>query len=192
MTYQRSRSLLIGVLLLVAVVTLACGGGDGEAGDRSAPSGSSDVPPAPAGDLPATDGEAGAFDTSRAGVARLDPDLREAVVTAARDARRAGVPMVVTSGWRSREHQQRLYDEAVATYGSDEEARRYVATPDTSAHVTGDAVDLGPTDALSWLSQHGSRYGLCQTFANEMWHYELSTSPGGECPPMLADGRSRG
>ncbi|MCD4534597.1 M15 family metallopeptidase [Nocardioides sp. cx-169] len=191
MTDSHSRPLLIAVLLLVAIVTLACGGGDPEADDRSA-SGSSDVSPAPPDDVPATDGQASAFDTSRAGVARLDPDLREAVQTAARDARRAGVPMVVTSGWRSREHQQRLYDEAVATYGSDEEARRYVATPDTSAHVTGDAVDLGPTDALSWLSQHGSRYGLCQTFANEMWHYELSTSPGGECPPMLADGRSRG
>ena len=78
------------------------------------------------------------------------------------------------------------------SYGSDEEARKYVATPDTSAHVTGDAVDIGPTDADSWLSQHGASYGLCQTFANEMWHFELSTTPGGTCPEMYADGSARG
>ncbi len=79
----------------------------------------------------------------------------------------------------------------MARYGSEDEARRYVATPDSSAHVTGDAVDLGPTDALSWLSQHGADYGLCQTFANEMWHYELATTPGGRCPEMHLDGTGR-
>ncbi len=90
--------------------------------------------------------------------------------------------MVVTSGWRSRAHQQRLLAEAVSRYGSEEEARRYVSTPDTSAHVTGDAVDIGPTDGASWLSQHGSDYGLCQIFANEIWHYELATTPGRPVP----------
>ena len=28
-----------------------------------------------------------------------------------------------------------------------------------------------PTDADDWLIQHGSDYGLCQTYANEMWHF---------------------
>jgi D-alanyl-D-alanine carboxypeptidase len=41
----------------------------------------------------------------------------------------------------------------VSTYGSEEEALRYVSTPDKSAHVTGDAVDIGPTNAHSWLSR---------------------------------------
>ena len=134
----------------------------------------------------------GPLDTGDPTVGQLDPALLAALQSAARDALADGVPMSVTSGWRSREHQQRLYDEAVATYGSEEEARRYVATPDTSAHVTGDAVDIGPTDADSWLSQHGADYGLCQTFANEMWHFELATTPGGTCPEMLPDGSSRG
>jgi D-alanyl-D-alanine carboxypeptidase len=53
--------------------------------------------------------------------------------------------------------------------------------------VTGDAVDIGPTDADSWLQQHGDRYGLCQTYANEMWHFELATEPGGTCPPGKED-----
>lgn len=121
----------------------------------------------------------------------LDPDLRDAVRAARRDAAADGVTMRVTSGWRSRAHQQRLLDEAVETYGSVEVARRYVATPDSSAHVTGDAVDIGPTNASIWLGEHGSTYGLCQVFANEIWHFELATDPGGECPEMLPDGSYR-
>lgn len=129
--------------------------------------------------------------SSRPAIDRLDPDLRAAVRRAMRDARRDGVRMRVTSGWRSRAHQGRLLAEAVDRYGSLDEALRYVATPDTSAHVTGDAVDIGPTEADIWLIQHGAEYGLCQVFANEIWHFELATTPGGDCPELLPDGRSR-
>ena len=45
--------------------------------------------------------------------------------------------------------------------------------PDTSAHVSGDAVDIGPSGAAAWLSEHGAEYGLCQIYGNEPWHYEL-------------------
>jgi len=102
-----------------------------------------------------------------------------------------GIRMVVTSGWRSKAHQRRLFDEAVTRYGSAEEAHRYVSPPDTSEHVTGDAVDIGPTDAADWLSRHGADCGLCQIFANEIWHYELAATPGGRCPEMYADSSSR-
>ena len=123
---------------------------------------------------------------------RLDPDLHDAVRAAMRDARADGVEMRITSGWRSREHQQRLLDEAIERYGGREEALRLVATPDTSAHVTGDAVDIGPAEADHWLIEHGAAYGLCQVFANEIWHFELATEPGGTCPPLLPDGSYRG
>lgn len=127
------------------------------------------------------------FDSEHAAIRKLDPDLLAAVRDAAEDARAAGVELRVTSGWRSREYQQRLLDEAVAAYGSLAEARRLVSTPEKSAHVTGKAVDIGPTDAADWLIRHGADYGLCQTYANEMWHFELSTEPGGECPVPLSD-----
>jgi hypothetical protein len=39
--------------------------------------------------------------------------------------------------------------------------------------VSGDAVDIGPSDAAAWLSKHGAGYGLCQIYDNEPWHYEL-------------------
>ena len=125
-------------------------------------------------------------------IRKLDPDLRAALHRATDDARADGVTLVVNSGWRSRAHQQRLFDEAVQKYGSEDEARRYVSTPDVSAHVTGDAVDIGPTDAAEWMSRNGSAYGLCQMFANETWHYELATTPGGTCPEMLPDSSYRG
>jgi zinc D-Ala-D-Ala carboxypeptidase len=125
-------------------------------------------------------------------IRNLDPDLREALTRATTDARADGVTLVVNSGWRSRAHQQRLFDQAVRKYGSEDEARRYVSTPDVSAHVRGEALDIGPTEAADWLSRHGSAYGLCQVFANEIWHYELATTPGGTCPAMLPDSSYRG
>ena len=123
-------------------------------------------------------------------IARLDPALREAMQAAATAALADGFEFVVTSGWRSERYQQALFDEAVAEYGSTE-ARRLVATSTTSAHVTGQAVDIGYTDANSWLSQHGADYGLCQIYANEMWHFEFATTPGGECPPQVPDASYR-
>ncbi|MET8159112.1 M15 family metallopeptidase [Sphaerisporangium sp. NPDC005289] len=127
------------------------------------------------------------FDAGQPAVANLDPELLRAVRRAAKDAAREGVGVFLTTGWRSRAYQRRLLDEAIAKYGSEREAARYVATPERSRHVTGHAVDIGPTDADDWLSRHGARYGLCQMFANEMWHFELATTPGGTCPEMRPD-----
>ncbi|HEX4822547.1 MAG TPA: M15 family metallopeptidase [Acidimicrobiales bacterium] len=128
------------------------------------------------------------FDARSPAVARLDPALLGALRRAATDAGRAGITFYVDSGWRSAAYQQRLLREAVAKYGSEAEAARWVATPDTSAHVSGDAVDLGRSDATQWLAKHGASYGLCQIYRNEPWHYELR--PGAVdhgCPAMYAD-----
>jgi hypothetical protein len=118
----------------------------------------------------------------------LDPALLGALRQAAVDAADDGVKFVVDSGWRSPEYQAQLLREAVLKYGSEAEAARWVATPNTSAHVSGDAVDLGPADATPWLSAHGAAYGLCQIYGNEPWHYELRPEAVDHgCPPMYAD-----
>jgi D-alanyl-D-alanine carboxypeptidase len=127
------------------------------------------------------------FDTSLPAINKLDPTLLAAVQRAASDAESAGIDLFITSGWRSVRYQQALLAEAIMTYGSEEEARKWVATPEKSAHVTGDAVDIGPADANNWLNRHGNRYGLCRTYANEDWHFELATKPGGVCPPLVLD-----
>jgi hypothetical protein len=128
------------------------------------------------------------FDDEFPAVANLDPALLGALRQAATDAAADGVDFYVDSGWRSPEYQEQLFGEAVSKYGSEEEAARWVATPNTSAHVSGDAVDIGHSDATAWLSEHGAEYGLCQTYSNEPWHYELrpETIDHG-CPPMYAD-----
>jgi zinc D-Ala-D-Ala carboxypeptidase len=128
------------------------------------------------------------FDDAVPGVANLDPDLLGALRQAAAGAAEDGVEFYVDSGWRSPKYQEQLLRQAVARYGSEEAAARWVATPDTSPHVSGDAVDIGHSDATAWLSAHGAQFGLCQIYRNESWHYELrpeAVSDG--CPPAYAD-----
>jgi hypothetical protein len=128
------------------------------------------------------------FDDEIPGVAKLDPDLLGALRQAATDAADDGVEFFVDSGWRSPEYQEQLLHDAVSEYGSEEEAARWVATPDTSPHVSGDAVDIGHSEARAWLSEHGAEYGLCRIYGNEPWHYELRPEAIAHgCPSMYAD-----
>ncbi|MDT7654857.1 MAG: zinc D-Ala-D-Ala carboxypeptidase [Pseudonocardiales bacterium] len=128
------------------------------------------------------------FDDEIPAVAKLDPGLLKALRRAATDAADDGVTFYVNSGWRSREYQDQLLREAISKYGSEKEAARWVATADTSPHVSGDAVDIGPTAAAAWLSKHGAEYGLCQIYRNEPWHYELRPDAVDRgCPPLYAD-----
>ena len=128
------------------------------------------------------------FDNEIPAVANLDPDLLIALRQAASDAADDGVEIFVNSGWRSPEYQEQLLREAVSKYGSVKEAARWVATPNKSAHESGDAVDIGPSVAADWLDKHGADYGLCQIYSNESWHYELRPEAIDHgCPPMYAD-----
>ena len=128
------------------------------------------------------------FDDGVPAVAKLSADLHKALRQAATGAARDGVTLYVNSGWRSPRYQNRLLRQAVSTYGSDEAAARWVATAATSPHVSGHAVDIGHSDAMAWLSEHGAEYGLCQIYRNEPWHYERraqATDRG--CPRMYAN-----
>jgi hypothetical protein len=128
------------------------------------------------------------FDDEIPAISELDPALLGALRQAATDAAGDGVEFVVNGGWRSPEYEEQLRREAVAKYGSEAAAARWVATPNTSAHVSGDAVDIGPSAATAWLSAHGAEYGLCQIYGNEPWHYELRPDAVDQgCPPMYAD-----
>lgn len=170
----------LGALALLAVLSLS-GCAPGEAGARpSGPIGEEDG-------LIHVDSPLDPLAVTVPAISRLEPGLRAAVREAAEDARAAGTSLFITSGWRHERYQRSLLEEAISTYGGEEEARKWVSTPESSRHVTGNAVDIGPTDANSWLGQHGARYGLCQTYANERWHFELATTPGGTCPAQLAD-----
>jgi zinc D-Ala-D-Ala carboxypeptidase len=128
------------------------------------------------------------FDDEVPGVANLDAALLGALRQAATAAADDGVELVVDSGWRTSAYQAQLLHEAVSQYGSEQEAARWVATPNSSAHVSGDAVDIGPSAAAAWLSGHGAAYGLCQIYGNEPWHYERRPEAIAHgCPPVYAD-----
>ena len=185
---QTPRLVLVGLAVVIATII-------GTLGDQSVSSSATsfgDVLRDRRGALGEADGlvidSASVFDDAIPAVANLDPSLLKALRRAATDAAKDGVEFQVNSGWRSAEYQEQLLREAVSEYGSEEEAARWVATANTSAHVSGDAVDIGPFDATAWLSEHGAHYGLCQIYRNESWHYELrpeATSRG--CPRMYAD-----
>jgi hypothetical protein len=187
--------------LLVVLAALAAALGDRLPASSSSTTPSASMPSAPptlarGGERRRALGEAdGAvpdgttvFDHGIPGVARLEADLLGALRRAADDAAGDGVEVLVDSGWRSAAYQEQLLREAVAKYGSAAEAARWVATPDTSAHVSGDAVDLGPSEATEWLSEHGAAYGLCRIYDNEPWHFELRPDAVEfGCPATYAD-----
>ncbi|MFC4373854.1 M15 family metallopeptidase [Nocardia halotolerans] len=128
---------------------------------------------------------------SATGTEGLDPPLALAYTLAERRAHAEGVPLSITSGYRTPEQQELLWQDGLATHGSPGEARRWVLPPAESTHVSGRAVDVGPQVGAQWLETHGNRWGLCRTFSNEWWHFELTTVPGTPCPPMVPDASLR-
>lgn len=117
----------------------------------------------------------------------LAPELAARFASARAAAGRAGVGLEVVSGVRTRAEQLALVAEAEERYGSAAEAHRWVAPPEASAHLTGEAVDVGPADGRTWLAEHGAEFGLCQVFDNEPWHVEALVEPGGTCPATAPD-----
>jgi D-alanyl-D-alanine carboxypeptidase len=124
------------------------------------------------------------FDVNNPVVGFLDPLLLKAIQDATRAAAADGVDVMLTSGWRSTGFQERLFDEAVTIYGSVDVAGQFVASPTASRHVVGKAVDVGPVTADEWMILNGPRFGLCQIYANEIWHFELAADSQGNCPPL--------
>jgi zinc D-Ala-D-Ala carboxypeptidase len=195
-TFWIRRLFAVGLLIVVAAITVV---GFGALPNSSSASPSLIPPDAaaapPRGENRGAIDETGrvadgitVFDDGVPAVANLDPALLDALRRAATDAADEGVPFVVNSGWRSAEYQDQLFQDAVAEYGSPEEAARWVATAATSSHVSGAAVDIGQLDATVWLSEHGAEYGLCQIYDNEPWHYELRTEAVDHgCPATYSD-----
>ncbi|MCI1262489.1 MAG: M15 family metallopeptidase [Tetrasphaera jenkinsii] len=127
------------------------------------------------------------------GMAGLNPALTRAMTRAREAATVDGVTINIVSGHRSPAAQQILFDQAIAKYGSPEAASQWVLPPDKSEHVTGGAVDVGPYAAAKWLSANGVKFGLCQRYANEYWHFEvLAPATGQKCPALEANAASGG
>lgn len=103
----------------------------------------------------------------------------------------------ITSGFRSPQKQQQLWDAALRKYGDPEIADNWVARPGSSNHEKGMAVDLGFRDqaAREWAHANAARFGLHFPMEWEPWHIEplgstlgasrgaYTTPPGGFINP---------
>ncbi|MBQ8209246.1 MAG: M15 family metallopeptidase [Clostridia bacterium] len=89
------------------------------------------------------------------------------------DARNSGIDPVVTSGYRTLDKQQQLYDDKVNAYidegysrdEAEEKANEWVALPGYSEHHTGLAVDINAREGASeevykWLEKNCHKYGF--------------------------------
>lgn len=102
----------------------------------------------------------------------LAPDAARSWRRMKRDAKRDGVDLSITEGYRDYATQVAVREEKgdqVAT-----------ATPGTSVHGWGKAVDAGP-EGREWIQQHGEKYGWIwpewaqdSGFSYEPWHFEFS------------------
>lgn len=86
----------------------------------------------------------------------------------------AATGATIGSGYRSVAQQSKLWQQALAKYGSVAEARKWVAPPGHSNHNKGLAVDLRFPTAASRAKAHqlAARFGLTFPLSNEDWHLE--------------------
>lgn len=100
----------------------------------------------------------------------LDADFKNRLQAFIR-ASQGRVGMV--SGFRSEEHQARLYQAGIAKHG-EENVRRWVAPPGGSNHNHGLAGDLSYMDdaAKQWAHENAAKFGLEFPMAHEPWHIE--------------------
>ena len=112
-------------------------------------------------------------------VSGLQPGMQNALAAMLADAPGG---LTINSAYRSPELQATLYEQALERYGSEAEARRWVAPPGRSQHNHGNAVDLGfeSDEARQWAHANAERYGLSFPLSNEDWHIELAGARGGQ------------
>jgi len=100
----------------------------------------------------------------------MRPDVAQAFDRMEAAARKAGVILIVTSGFRSNAEQARLFAQRPDP--------KWVARPGTSLHRLGTELDLGPPAAYGWLAANAPRFGFKKRYAWEPWHFGYVRSAG--------------
>jgi LAS superfamily LD-carboxypeptidase LdcB len=108
------------------------------------------------------------------------------------------VRLRILSGYRSSARQAELFRRAVAQYGSEAAARRWVAPPGSSAHQSGRALDLDidggslssrRVDAMraaaawQWLDVNARAFGF-YPYSAEPWHWEYNPPASPQAAPV--------
>jgi hypothetical protein len=110
----------------------------------------------------------------------MRPDVAAAYDRMAAAARRAGIALVVVSGFRSDAEQAVLFERHPDP--------RWVAPPGRSLHRCATELDLGPSSAYGWLTANARRFGFVQRYSWEAWHYGFAAGP----PPCSDAGNVTG
>jgi hypothetical protein len=121
-------------------------------------------------------------------VSDLNIHVKNRFLAAQSKARKEGINLVITSGFRTADRQEYLFKRAIAKYGSEKEASKWVLPPDKSHHPDGIALDInypGDPEDTKWLELNGYKYGLCRVYKNEWWHFEPVIAPGETCPALV-------
>lgn len=127
----------------------------------------------------------------------LKPDFASGVYRMVQDAHAAGIPLQITSAYRSPEKQAELYERALKKYGSPQAARKWVAPPGRSQHNFGTAVDFAVNGSLlrdadspaaKWVKANAANYGLDVPMAWEPWQVEMAGARGQKKPQAVTGG----
>ncbi len=108
----------------------------------------------------------------------MRPDVADAFDRMAATARRSGLALVVSSGFRSDAEQAALF----AAHPDPQ----WVAPPGRSLHRCATELDLGPSSAYGWLAANAHRFGFSKRYSWEPWHYGYDAGP----PPCSVAGNS--
>jgi hypothetical protein len=110
----------------------------------------------------------------------MRPDVAAAFDRMAAAARRAGLALVVNSGFRSDAEQAALF--------AANPDPTWVARPGQSLHRCATELDLGPPAAYRWLAANAGRFGFVKRYSWEPWHFGFTQGP----PPCSAAGDALG
>lgn len=130
---------------------------------------------------------------------KLRTDAARALLDMMARARNDGVAIIPISGFRTIAYQETLFRKAVAKYGSEDAAVRWVGRPGHSEHHTGLVVDLGEeespacdveppfaeTRAFHWLQKNAAQFGFELSYPRdnprgvhyEPWHWRFIGTP---------------
>lgn len=132
---------------------------------------------------------------------QIDKRIYKAFTDMTAAAQKAGIELVLCSGYRDRETQNKLFEDQVRKWresglgpeASVAKTQEYLQPPGASEHHTGLAVDLlssgftsmdesfAETEAYAWLKEHCTEYGFIERYIKdkesitgvkwEPWHY---------------------
>jgi hypothetical protein len=110
----------------------------------------------------------------------MRPDVAAAFDRMSAVARRAGLALIVVSGFRSDAEQAQLF--------AQHPDPTWVAPPGHSLHRCATELDLGPGSAYAWLAANARRFGFLQRYSWEAWHFGFVAGPA----PCSAAGEPAG